>query len=217
MDWYYLDKDKLIGNCKKLTLKPIDIKKIITEIDTITGDQWNTQFRSKIHQDTQSIFLRGHPPIDNIPEDSDRNILSQLPYIKHFIHHELPGVPRKCLIAKLLPQGVIKLHEDGSKQRNPKSGLIYDYFKSTIRLHIPIVSNENVAFYIKNQFYNMPVGEAWAINNLSTHGVINNNTDLVRIHIIVDIIPNLSQQQFIQSCEEPTGWFNQAAYDHVAN
>lgn len=217
MMFTYLDKDRLLGNCKLIPVSALDIEHMHKEIATIPDELWNSRFRAEIHQDTSSVFLKGFPPIEKVPEDDDQAILSSLPFIREFIYTRLPGTPRKCLVAKLRPNGVIKLHEDGTRVRDDESALVYDYFKSTIRIHIPIVSNDKVYFFINNQFYTMPVGQVWAINNLCAHGVINNDPEMIRIHIIVDVIPNTEQQQQLQNFNEPAGWLNESAFRRLIN
>lgn len=206
MQFKYLDKAELLGNCKRLPDSSIDVKTLKSEIDSIPDPLWNAEFRSVTHRDTSSLFVKGHPPIANIPEDNDRPILSSLPCIRQLIYDTLPGTPRKCLIAKLHPMGVIKLHPDGIPVRTPEQENSYDYFKSTIRIHIPVLTNQQVHFFVGDRFYHFDAGQVWAINNLSYHGVINQDPNAIRIHIIVDVIPNETQQEFLRQLPQPEGW-----------
>lgn len=81
-----------------------------------------------------------------------------------------------CILTKLDANGKIDSHVDiGSV-----------YFEKSHRLHIPIKTNENVIFFVKNNSKNMEVGKIYEINNTNVHGVINNSYE-DRIHLIIDI------------------------------
>jgi len=53
------------------------------------------------------------------------------------------------------------------------------------RIHIPIITNDDVIFTVDDESINMKEGEMWEINNSLTHSV-DNNGDQDRIHLIVD-------------------------------
>lgn len=56
------------------------------------------------------------------------------------------------------------------------------------RIHVPIITHENVLFEINNEIKNLKAGEMWEINNSEKiHSVIN-NSNINRIHLIVDWI-----------------------------
>tara|TARA_R110000803_G_scaffold199999_2_gene264212 strand:- start:61 stop:585 length:525 start_codon:yes stop_codon:yes gene_type:complete len=56
------------------------------------------------------------------------------------------------------------------------------------RVHIPIITNKNILFEIDNEIKNLKEGEMWEINNSEKiHSVIN-NSNINRVHLIVDWI-----------------------------
>jgi hypothetical protein len=56
------------------------------------------------------------------------------------------------------------------------------------RVHVPIITNKDVLFDIDNEIKNLKEGEMWEINNSEkSHSVIN-NSNIDRIHLIVDWI-----------------------------
>ncbi len=56
------------------------------------------------------------------------------------------------------------------------------------RVHIPIITKKDVLFEIDNEIKNLKEGEMWEINNSEKiHSVIN-NSDINRVHLIVDWI-----------------------------
>lgn len=59
------------------------------------------------------------------------------------------------------------------------------------RIHIPLITNENVIFKVdKTEFY-LSRGNVYEINNLKEHSVDNINVpSFYRLHLIIDYIPN---------------------------
>ena len=80
-----------------------------------------------------------------------------------------------CL-ASLEPGGRIKEHRDisGGTAAN------------VIRLHIPIITHPDVAFYVDGQRVTMAAGEVWHLDTTYRHRVAN-ESDVNRIHLIIDL------------------------------
>ncbi len=57
------------------------------------------------------------------------------------------------------------------------------------RCHLPMVTHEDVLFTVLDNTMNMKAGSAYEINNGMPHSVIN-NSNVDRIHLIVDLLPN---------------------------
>lgn len=56
------------------------------------------------------------------------------------------------------------------------------------RVHIPITTNEQVAFSVGDEIRAMKEGELWEVNNARTHWV-ENRGQTGRVHLIIDWIP----------------------------
>jgi len=91
-----------------------------------------------------------------------------------------PGKFWNIQVAKMQGGGEILPHIDSGL------GFVFSH-----RIHIPLITNENVIFKIDNEKFYFPAGYAYEINNTKTHSVVNNN-DLSynRIHIILDYVSN---------------------------
>jgi hypothetical protein len=84
------------------------------------------------------------------------------------------GVFPRIMLARMAPGGVIQPHIDA----NPAA-------KWPHKIHVPLVTNEQVVFYIGQQGHHFPAGEAVEVNNLGPHAVRNGGaTD--RIHLIFE-------------------------------
>ena len=64
-----------------------------------------------------------------------------------------------------------------------------DYFigieEGSIRLHLPVITNDAVEFYLDNELIEMHTGELWYLDFYQKHRVENNGTT-DRIHLVID-------------------------------
>lgn len=87
--------------------------------------------------------------------------------------YERGDFPR-VMLARMAPGGVIHPHRD----QNPAA-------KWPHKIHVPLLTNDQVTFYVEGQGYHFPEGEAVEVNNMGVHGVANRGeTD--RIHLIFE-------------------------------
>lgn len=82
-----------------------------------------------------------------------------------------------AMLALLPSKGVIPEHDDGG-----------DLVK-VHRLHIPIITNDKVYFFVNNTGYHLTVGNIYELNNVAPHAVYN-LSDQDRVHLMIDITPN---------------------------
>jgi tetratricopeptide (TPR) repeat protein len=82
------------------------------------------------------------------------------------------------ILAKLLAGGSIPKHTDSGYS-----------LLNCHRVHIPLITNNDVTFSVGDEQINMQAGEFWEINNSVTHGVENKGGE-DRVHLIVDWMPN---------------------------
>ena len=83
----------------------------------------------------------------------------------------------RVLLARLKGKSEIKPHVDKG----------YSLINCN-RLHIPLISNVDVTFFVGGESRKMGEGEIWEINNANVHAVTN-KSDLARVHLIVDWTP----------------------------
>lgn len=80
----------------------------------------------------------------------------------------------RVMLARMAPGGVIHPHQD----TNPAARWPH-------KIHVPIITNDQVAFFIDGVAYNLAEGKAVEVNNMATHGV-SNGGDADRIHLIFE-------------------------------
>ena len=87
--------------------------------------------------------------------------------------YERGAFPR-VMLARMAPGGVIHPHKD----QNPAA-------KWPHKIHVPLLTNDQVTFYVDGEGYHLAEGEAVEVNNMGVHGVANRGeTD--RIHLIFE-------------------------------
>lgn len=84
------------------------------------------------------------------------------------------GIYPRVMLARMAAGGVIQPHRDA----NPAA-------KWPHKIHVPIVTNDQVIFRVEGAQYVMPEGEAVEVNNMGTHAV-ENRGDTDRIHLIFE-------------------------------
>jgi hypothetical protein len=177
-DYGPVDKHTLVGGCSRLELQ-VDADRLAAEFETIPDEAWGSRAgRVNLHQKANAIFLRGYARAEGFKPVEDRSILGSLPYMRELINETIGTKPLRCLLARLGPGDWIRQHVDYGP-----------YFDKTIRIHVPVMTNDHVDMYVHEHCYHMKVGEVWAINNLARHAVYNGDESIYRTHIICDFLP----------------------------
>jgi len=117
--------------------------------------------------------------------------LRRASYFKHVLD-DLKCPKEVVRILFLPPEGYIKDHFD-----------FHTSFQfGLLRLHIPIVTHPDVAFYIDGQRMNWNAGELWYGDFSKVHSV-KNDSQVVRVHMVIDVqindfVLSLFPQDFIE-------------------
>jgi len=97
-------------------------------------------------------------------------VLAQATRPYAYAHGEFPRV----MLARMAPGGVIKPHRDA----NPAA-------KWPHKVHVPLVTNDRVTFFVDGVAYYFKEGEAVEVSNMAVHAV-ENKGDSDRIHLIFE-------------------------------
>jgi len=198
------DKRQYISGCKRLPFA-VDAARLQAEVASLPGGVWGNS-RAPVHQETQSVFLRGQAPLLGQNEDLDHPLLKQCPYINQLLHAVLPGDCGKCLLASLRPGGLVYAHTDAAN----------DYFLQSFRVHVPVFTNEQVHFFSGQRIFHMAAGEVWSVNNLAPHAVLNLHPQAARVHLIFDVFPDRQAIELLSRLPEEPGTENDALFQRVA-
>ncbi len=80
----------------------------------------------------------------------------------------------RVMLARMAPGGEIKPHRDANAAA-----------KWPHKIHVPLLTNDRVTFYVDGIGYHLPEGEAAEVNNMGVHAV-KNAGDGDRIHLIFE-------------------------------
>jgi hypothetical protein len=127
------------------------------------------------------------PPADDYADGTwtewlDTSSLKKSPYLSSVVD-VFKANTRVTLVRllRLAPGAVVKEHTD------PTLGL--EVHKSVIRLTVPIVTNDAVAFFLNNELVPMRPGECWYLRLTDPHRIVN-GSDKERINLTIDMEPN---------------------------
>lgn len=199
------DKRQYISGCKRLPYA-VDAPRLQAEVATLPPAVWGN-VRAPVHQETVSVFLRGQAPLQGAAEDVDQPLLSQCPYIRQLLHEVLPGRCGKCLLASLRAGGLVYPHTDAAN----------DYFLGSFRVHVPVLTSSQVHFFSGRRLFQMAAGEAWSVNNLAPHAVLNLHPRAPRVHLIFDIFPDASSVELLARLPEAPGTEDEVLFSQVAS
>ena len=189
-----LDKQILLGGCVRLSLT-VDALRLRNEIGALPNSTWGTTGgRVGVHMAAEAIFLRGYAPAEGEKPIEDRSTLDLLPYVRRIITEFIPAQPLRCLLARLPAGAMIAPHID----RAP-------YFAKTLRIHVPMTTNEQAWMQCAGESYQMRVGEVWALNNSTVHAVWNQHDTQDRIHLICDFLPTPELLQLVADGDRNLG------------
>lgn len=189
-----LDKQALVGKCLRLPLR-VDAQALAAEVAALPDGTWDsTGGRIGVHRAAQAVFLRGYAPAEGNKPIEERPMLALLPRIRELIGVTIPAAAQRCLLARLPAQTRIAAHIDQAP-----------YFHKTLRIHVPIETNESVWMICQDEAFHMAPGEVWVINNSNVHAVCNDDPNHARIHLICDFLPSASLLELLAAAGRSAG------------
>ena len=175
----------------------LDIAELKELVLNLTEEQWGSfslrQKRYEVHQDTQTIglvydpdFRHSHPtrlPTLEIFESALRPVLwmaadhfEETETAKELIKENGAGYFIRASLVRLKAGCSIAEHQD----------LNYSLTHSH-RIHLPIITNDQVRFTVGDETINMQEGQLFEVNNRRKHSVHNDSAE-DRVHLILDYV-----------------------------
>jgi mannose-6-phosphate isomerase-like protein (cupin superfamily) len=163
-----------------------DVERLKAEIGGLADADWNPHYNTGDHDGGWLGFpLRAAAGSGNplYPDPLQRQFID-LPVLAHWPAVRAALATFQCplrsvRLLKLRAGSVIREHRD--------NGLAFE--QGEVRLHVPIVTNPEMAFYLDGERLPMAAGETWYVNVNLPHRVRNaGNTD--RIHLVIDCTVN---------------------------
>lgn len=179
--------------CLRLPMT-VDASGILAELAAISPDAWGLAGRDPlVLADVASFFAIGHPRGARPMPSECSAVLEQLPLLRRLLRQQLPGEPRRAIVARQAAGGLIPLHRD-----TPRN------FRGTVRLSIQLDADGPQAFFCDGLSYVLAPGEVWAIDNLRTHGILNAGRR-PRLSVIVDLWPSSELELLLAAGEAGLG------------
>jgi hypothetical protein len=160
-----------------------DEQKLVKDLNTLSNNKWiSHHYTMNYDGDWTSIALYAkHGKKEDIFASSSNSgdlietpLLKKSPYFKEVIQQfKSPLISARLL--RLGPGSIIKPHQDF------KLG----YEDNNFRLHIPIITNDQIEFILAGEKIMMAPGECWYTNVNFTHSVVNKGKE-DRIHLVLD-------------------------------
>lgn len=179
---------KLLGREKNFLRlnEHFDVSAIRSRIEQLPAERWFESERERlfdVHRDTQALLMV-HFEDYQYEKPEYRELYAELrdalePVIDYVgRYYKNNGFIVRLILAKLVAGGKIPRHTDAGFS-----------LLNSHRIHLPIITNDDVVFFVGGEELNMRTGELWEINNGTVHGVENRGAQ-DRVHLIVDWMPN---------------------------
>ena len=153
------------------------------DLAKVATDEWLKHFNQYNYEGNWSVAsLRSnggrtkqiYPDPHSAEKFEDTEILARCPYVREVLE-TIQCEKESVRFMLLAPGAKIKEHKD----------FFMGFEDGVIRLHIPVVTNAQVEFYLNNELVTMHEGELWYLDFSQKHRV-ENNGDADRIHLVMD-------------------------------
>lgn len=173
-----------------------DPAKLARDLAALSAGDWIDHFLTDRYEgDWDVIPLRGpkgapHPVMmiattPGTKEFEDAPALALCPYFRE-IMESFGAELRAVRLLRLTPGSVLLEHTDHE----------YTDDDGTIRVHIPVVTNDGVEFLLNRTRVVMEAGSAWVLRLNDPHSVANRGTT-DRVHMLVDLVMNPTLERYL--------------------
>ena len=170
---------------------PLDFEpdRLAADMVRIAAGGWIAHFVTQNYDGEWSVIpLRGpagetHPvrmiyPDPTCTEFADTSLLADAPYLRAVLGAF--ACPLQAVrLMRLAPGSAIKEHSDHE----------LSFEEGTVRIHIPVVTNDAVDFRLNGERCVMPAGSSWYLRLSDPHSVANRGAT-ERVHMVIDATVN---------------------------
>lgn len=161
------------------------IEKLQNDLVTCETNLWTPHFNTYRYEGKwTSVSLRSQSGLEtdilSFPDKEYKNtpLLDSCPYFKEIMDW-FQCEKEAVRLLRLGPDSEIKEHVDNDTS----------YEDGFFRIHVPIITNSEVYFYVDQKLVPMKMGECWYANFQLPHSVQNKSSE-PRIHLTLDCIRN---------------------------
>jgi hypothetical protein len=162
-----------------------DVPALAAEVAALDPGLWVPHFNRDVYEgDWVGVALRSvggaagqlYPDPAAAAPFADTEILDRCPAHRRALAQFGCPVMAARLLA-LAPGAVLKEHSD----------LNLGWEDGEIRLHVPIITADQVEFVLDGSPVDLPAGQCWYLNLNRTHSAVN-RSDVTRVHLVVDCV-----------------------------
>jgi kumamolisin len=192
-----------LAGCVRLPIE-VDIARLSDELARLPAEAWSQASRDPIVQaSVESFFAIGYPRGPKPLPPEDRTVMAKLPCLRSLLREKIPASPKRAIVARTLPHGLIPLHSDTPR-----------FFRGTLRLSIQVVAEGIQRLYCNGLWYEMAVGEVWALDNLKPHAIQNSGAS-PRINVLVDYLPSNELVEWVSRGDDGLGVADEGATSEI--
>ena len=153
-----------------------DAGRLQAEVRALPADAWRPHPQGFAGNDAVPLVAPAGLATDHFDGNMGAtDYLRQCPYIVALMD-ELGAVWGRSRLMGLAAGAQVPLHVD-----------IHYYWRTHIRLHIPVFTNDAVSFTVDGDTVHMRPGECWTFNSFKLHEV-HNRGDNHRVHLVLDTV-----------------------------
>ena len=173
-----------------------DHQRLAEEIAQFGEDEWRAHISGfKGNSSLVLVSTNGEENDDFSGPMKPSPRLQRAPYIRQ-IRGRFNSVIGRSRLMRLAPGASVTKHTDA-----------HYFWRDHLRIHIPIITTPDVAFYCDTEEVHMAAGESWTFNNWLEHSV-ENRSEHARIHLVIDTVGSSELWRMIDGRD--------SAMEHVA-
>ena len=169
-----------------------DVDALASEVTTLPRSAWVPHPNAFPGNDAVRLITPGGMPTDTLEGAmAPTEHLRACAYILELMA-ELGGTWGRSRLMGLAPGAEVPPHVDS-----------HYYWRTHLRIHIPVITNPGVAFTCGGETVHMAPGECWVFDSFQRHEV-HNRGDAHRVHLVLDTVGGKHLWEIIEAAQSET-------------
>jgi hypothetical protein len=165
--------------------------RLAAEVAALPGEAWVPHPNAiPGNEAVRLVTTHGGHTDDTLAPMAPTEYLRGSPYIME-VMATIGGVWGRSRLMRLAPGAVVPPHVD-----------THYYWRTHIRIHVPITTTPDVLFTCARQTIHMAAGECWIFNTFRHHSV-RNGSDRSRVHLVLDAVESEPLWQWVDRAGDP--------------
>ena len=153
-----------------------DASRLAAEVSALPSASWCPHPQGYVGNEAVPLVSRGGGINDDfIGAMGPTENLERCPYIMSMMK-ELDGVWGRSRLMGLAGGADVPRHAD-----------LHYYWRTHLRIHVPVITNPGVVFTVKGASTHMAAGECWVFDSFEPHQVQNKGSER-RVHLVLDTV-----------------------------